>query len=335
MAFKTLEFNGLFMVIFITNALKMDNKLQQFYSNGKLLLTSEYTVLKGAKALALPLNSGQSLHVAATNSGNIEWFTYQHDQLVFTAEILTESLKALKTTDKEKANFIIRLLSAINSLRPGILNNNGLKFEATINFNMQWGFGTSSTLINNLAQWANVNAFTLHEMVSKGSGYDIACASANSPIIFKRVNNKPVITPVNWEPFYLNHLNLVYLNKKMPTEKSVKQFLNKPASFSQAIKVTNQITNQLLQHISFEKFVELMEMHEKTIGQLIGIEPIKTRLFSDFNGAVKSLGAWGGDFALTASKIPASEQQQYFKQKGYHTFLALGKTILKSKNLVK
>ena len=36
---------------------------QNFYSNGKLLLTAEYLVLDGAKALALPTKFGQDLEV--------------------------------------------------------------------------------------------------------------------------------------------------------------------------------------------------------------------------------------------------------------------------------
>ena len=38
-------------------------KTQTFYSNGKLLITGEYVVLDGAKALALPTKFGQSLVV--------------------------------------------------------------------------------------------------------------------------------------------------------------------------------------------------------------------------------------------------------------------------------
>ena len=34
-----------------------------FYSHGKLLLTGEYVVLDGAKALAIPTNKGQYLTV--------------------------------------------------------------------------------------------------------------------------------------------------------------------------------------------------------------------------------------------------------------------------------
>ncbi|NQU86677.1 MAG: hypothetical protein HQ541_13035 [Mariniphaga sp.] len=37
--------------------------MKRFYSNGKLLLTGEYLVLNGAKALAIPLKVGQEMEI--------------------------------------------------------------------------------------------------------------------------------------------------------------------------------------------------------------------------------------------------------------------------------
>ena len=47
--------------------------MKTFRSHGKLLLTSEYVVLDGAKALALPTKFGQSLSILPNNKGNISW----------------------------------------------------------------------------------------------------------------------------------------------------------------------------------------------------------------------------------------------------------------------
>ena len=35
--------------------------MTNYYSNGKLLITGEYSVLEGAKSLAIPTNFGQDL----------------------------------------------------------------------------------------------------------------------------------------------------------------------------------------------------------------------------------------------------------------------------------
>ena len=45
----------------------------KFYAKGKILLTAEYAVLGGAKALALPTKLGQSLEVIKTSTGKLEW----------------------------------------------------------------------------------------------------------------------------------------------------------------------------------------------------------------------------------------------------------------------
>jgi hypothetical protein len=50
---------------------------------------------------------------------------------------------------------------------------------------------------------------------------------------------------------------------------------------------------------------------------------IKESLFSDFDGIIKSLGAWGGDFVMAADH-PA----EYFAAKGYETIVAYEDMIL-------
>ena len=65
---------------------------------------------------------------------------------------------------------------------------------------------------------ANVNPFDLNRKISRGSGYDIACARASSPISYQLINNEPTIEAINWHPTFIKNLNLVYLNKKMATE---------------------------------------------------------------------------------------------------------------------
>ena len=52
--------------------------MKKFYANGKLLLTGEYLVMNGAKAVALPTNKGQSLSVKYRPSNNpkLYWKSY-------------------------------------------------------------------------------------------------------------------------------------------------------------------------------------------------------------------------------------------------------------------
>ena len=52
---------------------------------------------------------------------------------------------------------------------------------------------------------------------------------------------------------------------------------------------------------------------------------IKNVLFPDFNGTIKSLGAWGGDFAMV---IASENPTEYFIKKGYNTIIPYDKMIL-------
>jgi hypothetical protein len=58
---------------------------------------------------------------------------------------------------------------------------------------------------------------------------------------------------------------------------------------------------------------------------LIGQPPIKQRLFPDYNGAIKSLGAWGGDFILVSG---TTHPEAYFNSKGYRTIFRYSDLIL-------
>jgi len=71
-----------------------------FYSNGKLILTAEYLVLDGAKALAIPTKYGQYLEVEDISEKVLLWKSLdEHDMVWFeaifnisndTLELLTE-----------------------------------------------------------------------------------------------------------------------------------------------------------------------------------------------------------------------------------------------------
>jgi hypothetical protein len=50
------------------------------------------------------------------------------------------------------------------------------------------------------------------------------------------------------------------------------------------------------------------------MSQILRKTTVKERLFSDYPGAIKSLGAWGGDFILAVGN---DTTPTYFKNKGY------------------
>ncbi len=50
------------------------------------------------------------------------------------------------------------------------------------------------------------------------------------------------------------------------------------------------------------------------MSNILEMQTVKESLFHDFDGVIKSLGAWGGDFVLVISK---QDPTDYFKERGY------------------
>ena len=64
---------------------------------------------------------------------------------------------------------------------------------------------------------------------------------------------------------------------------------------------------------------------KKIISSIIELPTVKERLFPDYFGTLKSLGAWGGDFILATGD---KNTPQYFKAKGYTTILRYSDMVL-------
>ena len=61
------------------------------------------------------------------------------------------------------------------------------------------------------------------------------------------------------------------------------------------------------------------------MSSILELPTVKESLFPDFDGSIKSLGAWGGDFVLTVSK---DNPTAYFENKGYKTIVSYQEMIL-------
>ena len=297
--------------------------MPSYYSHGKLLISSEYAVLDGAKALALPTKLGQRLEVTNRNTKNINWKSFDcQNNLWFKTSLSIPHFKP--SIANATAQRLSQCFQAIHELRPHLFENQkGLEFISHLEFPQNWGLGSSSTLINNLAQWANVDAYKLLALTFGGSGYDIACAQNPYPITFQKNLKSSKIEKAVFNPSFKDKLFFVHRNQKQNTRVAIAAYQalknTKKLDFSEL----NIITNALLQHSTLEVFESLITEHEKLIGKLIQQAPLKTTHFSDYNGAIKSLGAWGGDFFLASGN-----EQQYFKDKGYNTIIPFKEMVL-------
>jgi mevalonate kinase len=304
--------------------------LKTFYSNGKLLITGEYTVLDGALAFALPTKFGQGLIVAAGGVGqSIHWKSYDaDDSLWFETTILFDSiLQNRKSEDSENVtNTLIEILHQAYLLNPDFLSNgNGYNIDTKLSFPRNWGLGTSSTLINNIAQWTGVDAFDLLKNSFGGSGYDIACAQNNSPILYQLINENPIIKPIEFKPTFKKNIYFVYLNQKQNSRKAILNYRNKINDFDDIVPKINQITDLIWNATEINTFAKALENHEILMSDILEMQTVKESLFPDFEGVIKSLGAWGGDFVMAVAK---ENPTAYFKNKGFETVLKYGEMIL-------
>lgn len=301
---------------------------QIFYSNGKLLITAEYVVLDGAIALALPTKFGQDLIVEETETEYIEWESFDNDGKVwFKDKIDFEVIrnKTFSESGNDIKNTLIEILHHAFLLNPDFINNHkGCKVATHLTFPKSWGLGTSSTLINNIAQWTGVDAYELLKKSFGGSGYDIACAQNDTPILYRLENDKPIVEKVAFNPDFIENLYFVYLNKKQNSKLAIKAYKEKK-NYKEIIPEINKITTEILEKNHLEAFQKQIEKHELLLSEILVQKTVKENLFSDFNGGIKSLGAWGGDFVLVASK---ENPTNYFKNKGYETILEFKDMIL-------
>ena len=301
---------------------------QTFYSNGKLLLTGEYVVLDGALALALPTKFGQNLIVEPISTKQILWKSFDQDGSVWFEDAFTFDEIINKPFDAENSvkNTLLEILHEAFQMNPDFLDRNGFNIETNLTFPKNWGLGTSSTLINNIGQWLNIDAFELLNRSFGGSGYDIACAKRDSPIVYQLINNQPQFKTVEFYPEFRNHLYFVYLNRKQSSKSAIANYINNQHNVGKTIDKINKITNSILSSSDLKSFVYEMEKHESIMSEVLETITIKEALFDDFKGVIKSLGAWGGDFVLVISK---DDPSHYFNERGFETILRYDEMILK------
>lgn len=301
-----------------------------YRSNGKILITGEYVVLDGAKALAVPTQFGQKMSVYLLNSSNkkIFWNAFNHQfKLWFSCTIDLKKMLILKSSNKIFSYRLFQLFKIILELNSNFYDE--LNFDCQINtfleFPNEWGLGSSSTFILNLAKFTKINPYQLLEKTINGSGYDIACAENNFPIFFTKAKDKNLIEPIKFKPTFSNKIYFVYLNQKQNSYSEILNYKKLPKNKS-LIQQVSKISEKIVDTTSIKEFENYMNEHENLLSEHLKIEKIKKNYFNDYEeGIIKSLGAWGGDFVLvTSHKNP----KEYFKNKGFNTVLSFKEMII-------
>ena len=283
-------------------------------SFGKLLISGEYLILKGAKGLSIPVNFSQALNVCENTSGYFDWKSYDREKKIW----FSCKFKISDFYNKQNYNnnlLLYEIIKNLNELNPGIISNKkGISFKTCMNFNHNWGLGSSSTLIYNMSKWADVEPFSVYWKVTNGSGYDLASCEYDKPIIYQLIKSEtPKIESVNFYPEFHKNLFFIYLDKKQSSKSEIEYF-DKINISSEYIFKVNRITEKMIKCNNVTDFQNLLNQHEKILSEVLNKKSIKEELFNDYDGEIKSLGAWGGDFILAVGN---ENSKDYFKEKGY------------------
>ena len=300
-----------------------------YYSNGKLLITGEYVVLNGARALALPTKFGQNLIVEDSENDLIHWKSHDHDGSIWFEETISFS----SIIEKEKfseiykiKNTLIEILHEAYKLNSNfVTKSNGYRITTELTFPKFWGLGTSSTLINNIAQWLDIDAYELLKNSFGGSGYDLACAQNDSAILYQLIEDKPVVKTIDFHPDFTDKIYFIYLNKKQSSKEAIASYLEKQGSIENTIIKINAITETIANSKEAKEFALALQKHEIEMSNVLELLTVQEALFEDFDGVIKSLGAWGGDFILAIAK---EDPTNYFKDRGYGIVIPYGDMIL-------
>jgi mevalonate kinase len=309
--------------------------MKEFYSNGKLLVTGEYFVLDGAKSLAVPTTCGQNLTIKSNKESQLIWQSFTNEgecwlEAIFDLpklRLVSATFDAVEDGGKDTlAENLWMILKEARKLNPAFLNSeNGFLVKTNLTFPKNWGLGTSSTLINNLANWANINPYQLLEKTFGGSGYDIACAQNNVPILYTRNKIAPLVEKVDFNPDFKDQLYFVYLNKKQNSREGIQRFKNLKGNLTSEIDQISKLTDAFVNCKKLLDFEKLLFEHEQIVSKTIQLKTVQEKLFTDYFGQTKSLGAWGGDFILATGN---EDTLNYFNKKGFQTVIPYQDLIL-------
>ncbi|PLX14759.1 MAG: hypothetical protein C0599_18200 [Salinivirgaceae bacterium] len=281
------------------------------------MITGEYLALQGATTFAVPLIFGQELEIEEVSHSLVYWRTLFKDKIIFHAIFETDQFNVLETSDTEKSSWIKSVFLAIRDQKEDFLVDSGAEATATIDLHMNYGWGSSSSFITNLCKWADVNPFWVNMKVGGGSGYDIACATVSQPILYHNESNLPKYKEVDYHPEFTQNMWFIFQENKMNTADAIRGFRSKRVNET-VISRVSEISQEWIKADSIDKIMELMREHEKLLSECVNMDSI-AKQYEDFNGEVKSLGAWGGDFMLAVSPMSGADVISYFENKGRPT----------------
>jgi mevalonate kinase len=289
-----------------------------FHSNGKFLLTGEYLVTQGAKSLVMPLRPGQSLSVENEKHeiSGFKWISTIKNNPWFEA-FYDQNLNIRKTTDfaiaERLKGWLIHAKNLSNRDDSVLLDK---IIRTNIEFDINWGLGSSSSLISNIAYLFDIDSFTLAFQTTNGSGYDVAAARNNKIFLYQLKKHQPVTKPVEFNPWFKKQMRFVFLGKKQNSSKSL-EFFYKQNIQQKDIDAVSDLTESFIATSDLSTAIHNLKEHNSVIKKYLQQPSPGEIFFRDFEGIIKPLGAWGGDFALAITEKNNPYMKNYFDKKGF------------------
>ena len=303
-----------------------------FYASGKLLLSSEYFILDGAEGLAIPTVYGQRMEVTNLPSvtNTLYWKAFSSTKSLW-LDLVFDKRTLQSTTDSKEAQMLSLILKKIHEQQPDfLLSDSDVEVATHLEFPNAWGLGSSSTLLACLAQWINIDWYTLLKATIGGSGYDVACGLVKTPVLYSIEAGRPVVKSVVFQPKFSEQLYFAYLGKKQLSSHGIQHYKEKAQDKAAIALQLTAITTAMLNCTTLSAFETLLEEHELIISNALGMQRVQQSMFPDYWGKVKSLGAWGGDFVLLTNSRTEKELRDYLQQKNIDVVFSFSELILKS-----
>jgi mevalonate kinase len=299
-----------------------------FFSKAKIILLGEYAVMHGAQAICLPLATGQKMTAIPADHSLIRWtWNYKKEDLAdFSLDCHSLEVHKILIGNPE---WVINLLRLIRLQNPGFLKQ-GFHLHFENYFPAQWGLGSSSATISSLCRYAGINPYLINYELTGGSGADIACTTQTKWFTYQKTASAPDIWKIIQDYPFAENTFFIYSGHKQATASHLKKIKFPEATASSLCKEVNRLVNEFLVADDISKTEAIIKEHENLISETIQQPPVGLQ-FPDFDGQIKSLGAWGGDFFMAISRSGYSTVKKYFQQKGYETVFSWNELVKSDK----
>lgn len=270
------------------------------------------------------------MKVQELSGSEVIWNSYDHlGKKWYEAEIDLMGLDVVESSDEQIGKYLRKLFKACCQNNSEFLSHwKKYKIDHYLEFPREWGLGSSSTLIYNMANWADVNPYHLYFDVADGSAYDVACAGADGPILYTLGDGSLNVEEVEINYGFKDNIYFLPMGNKVSSQDAVKEAKKKNPD-KKIIDKISQLSEKALDIKTLSAFNSWIVEHENLLAQYLGNKRMKELHFADYWGEVKSLGAWGGDMLLITSDKSKQETELYFQSKNYPTLISYKDLIYK------